>query len=386
MIKLYSFVSISNTRDTNNIDNLKLPSPSNNQQKKEEDEQDGNVSVKCNGYWTAWLEVTPTEMKGAGDVHVRVFVSYCKALPDIGGGTYQLLDFNGSVYLDGKEISTLNSVRDGTTLSVGDTRVVDEFDWPLTVGTHNITLKIRNTSGLQQYETTKMDSVSIRVFPLDYPLRLVDTSCSNLNFNFESSNYYTQGNYVSPLECTLNFRNVGDTQIYVKELSADISVSPPDLEEAIFGHKTVSVNENVKPSEVLTIQIQGKAVTTDRQMLLRVDGTTATFYIDYTIKGMIRGVNRVVGRGVSESVTMVHIDKKDIYLECGIEGAFLVFSFTKISKISGIANKAKTVGGLGIVLKFINLPEMAKNYAVSHDDEAQKTIEKFWDTLWGWNR
>ncbi|NJE06276.1 hypothetical protein E3E36_09000 [Thermococcus sp. M36] len=104
------------------------------------------------------------------------------------------------------------------------------------------------------------------------------------------------------------------------------------------------------------------------------------------IEGMINGASKIVGKGVSESITMIHIDKKDIYLECGIEGTFLVFSFTKISKISGIANKAKTVGGLGIVLKFINLPEMAKNYVVSHDDEAQKTIEKFWDTLWGWNR
>ena len=65
---------------------------------------------------------------------------------------------------------------------------------------------------------------------------------------------------------------------------------------------------------------------------------------------------------------------------------FLFFRLQRSLKISRIANKAKTVGGLGIVLKFINLPEMAKNYAVSHDDEAQKTIEKFWDTLWGWNR
>ena len=231
-----------------------------------------------------------------------------------------------------KEISTIDSMRDGTTLSVGDTRVIDELDWPLTVGAHNITLKIRHTSGLQQYETTKVNSVKVKVFPLDYPLELINISCSNLNFNFKASDYYTQGNYVSPMECTLKFQNVMDTQIYVKELSADISVSPEDLEEATPDHTTVSVNENVNPSEVLTIQIQGKAVTTDRQMLLRVDGTTATFYIDYTIEGMIRGVNRVVGRGVSESVTSVHIDKKDIYLEYGIEGTFLVFSFTKISK------------------------------------------------------
>ena len=36
------------------------------------------------------------------------------------------------------------------------------------------------------------------------------------------------------------------------------------------------------------------------QAYRKVDGTTATLCIDYAIKGMIRGVNRVVREGNSE--------------------------------------------------------------------------------------
>ena len=35
----------------------------------------------------------------------------------------------------------------------------------------------------------------------------------------------------------------------------------------------------------------------------KVDGTTATLYIDYTIEGMINGTNKIVGKGVITSTT-----------------------------------------------------------------------------------
>ncbi|NJE06278.1 hypothetical protein E3E36_09010 [Thermococcus sp. M36] len=230
---------------------------------------------------------------------------------------------------------------------VGETKVIEEFDWPVSVGNHNITLKIKNTSGLLDYIKTKTDSVSVKVMPLEYPLELTGISCSNLDFNFEASNYYTQGNYVSPLECTLKFRNVRNTQIYVKELSADISVSPPDLEEAIFDHKTVSVNENVKPSEVLTIQIQGKAVTTDRQMLLRVDGTTATLYIDYTIEGMINKVSKIVGKGVAKMDISVSVSQGTVYTD--VIGDVVIF-------IAGPKAEEDIVTKIPVVTKLTKIP------------------------------
>ncbi|MDI3476244.1 MAG: hypothetical protein PWQ95_1972 [Thermococcaceae archaeon] len=285
--------------------------------------------------------------------------------PDVGGGTYPLLDFTGSVYLDGKEIRTLNSVRDGTTLTVGTTQVVDEFDWPLTVGTHNITLKIRNTSGLPQYETTKTDNIVVRVLPLEYPLKLVSVSCSDLHFNFEASDYYTKGSYVSPLECTLSFENNVKTTMYIKELRADISVSPPDLKEAIPSHISIPINKNIGPGKIITIRIQETASTDDGQLLLRVDGTMVTLYIDYTIEGMIKEVNKVIGEGVLDNTVVVRVNTRVVWADYGYEGVTLFISFLKLSKVSKVARVAEATGKIGGALTILNklteIPNIPKN-------------------------
>ncbi|ASJ05616.1 COG1470 family protein [Thermococcus barossii] len=317
-------------------------------------------------YWTAWLGVSPTEMVGEGKVHVKVMASYCSALPDVGGDTIDLLYLGGSVYLDGREIHSFDTNANGNYLLVGKTRVIDEFDWPVSVGNHNITLKIKNTGGLLDYIKTKTDSVSVRGLPLEYPLELTEISCGNLNFNFEASNYYTQGNYVSPLECTLKFRNIESARIYVKELSTEISVSPPNLEEVIQDHIAVPVNENVNPGEIIPIQIRGKALTTDRQMLLRVDRTTATLYLDYTIDGIINGVSKIVAKGVTQSTIGINVDTKTVWADYGYDTVTIFISFVKITKATKIAKITKTAGKLGGVLtfldKFVNdIPNIPKN-------------------------
>ncbi|WP_206203950.1 hypothetical protein, partial [Thermococcus sp. GR4] len=159
-------------------------------------------------------EVTPTEMVGEGKVHVKVIASYCKALPDVAGGEIYLLELDGSVYLDRKEINHFE-YSNGKTISVGKTEVVTEFDWPLDVGLHNITLKVKNGSGLLGYIKTKTDSVIVKILPLEYPLKLTEISCDNLNFNFETMDMYSQEYYASSLKCALTFRNVDNTQIYI---------------------------------------------------------------------------------------------------------------------------------------------------------------------------
>ncbi|KUH32778.1 hypothetical protein APY94_08305 [Thermococcus celericrescens] len=330
------------------------------------DESDPSAPCSNGEYWTAWLEVSPTKMVGEGKVHVKIMASYCNALPDVGGGKINLLYLEGSVYLDGKEIHTFDTNTNGNYLLVDETKVIEEFDWPVSVGNHNIKLKIKNTNGLLDYIKTKTDSVSVRVLPSEYSLELTEISCSNLNFNFEASNYYTQGSYVSPIECTLKFRNAGDTQVYVKELSADISVSPPDLEKTIPDHIAVSVNENVNPGEAIPVQIQSKATTTDRQMLLRVDGTMATLYIGYMIEGIINGANKIVGKGVTEITIGINVDTRTAWADYGYDTATIFISFVKITKATKIAKIMKTAGKLTGVLtfldKFVNgIPNIPKN-------------------------
>ncbi|NJE06279.1 hypothetical protein E3E36_09015 [Thermococcus sp. M36] len=68
-------------------------------------------------YWTAWLEVSPTEMVGEGKVHVKVMASYCNALPDVGGNRIDLLYLEESVYLDSKEVHSFDTSDNGNVLA-----------------------------------------------------------------------------------------------------------------------------------------------------------------------------------------------------------------------------------------------------------------------------
>ncbi|AFL94535.1 hypothetical protein CL1_0324 [Thermococcus cleftensis] len=321
-------------------------------------------------YWTAWLEVSPTEMVGEGKVHVKVMASYCSALPDVGGDTIDLLYLGGSVYLDGKEIHSFDTNANGNYLLVGRTRVIDEFDWPVSVGNHNITLKIKNISGLLDYIKTKTDSVSVRVSPLEYSLELTEISCSGLNFNFKASRLYTQGSYVSSLECTLKFRNVNDVPVHITELSTEISVSPPDLEEAVPDHTTVSVNEDVKPGEFITIQIQDRTVTTDRQMLLRVDGTTATLYLDYTVEGMINGVSKIVVKGIAESTLRLSVNQGIVYADVTADLLLLIEGPKVSSKLTKWFPVIDKIPGGDAILSFIS-GQPIKNFILSKISEHQ---------------
>ncbi|GAB6101724.1 hypothetical protein JCM16138_09470 [Thermococcus atlanticus] len=341
-----------------------------------EDEKNGDIVVQLNGndevcgygdYWISWLDVMPTLVVGDGKVHVKVKATYCQPLPDVGGGRIPLLDLKGNVYVDDQKVSSFNTLDAGKSLSVGETGVIDEFDWPLSAGNHTILLKVRNLSGLQEDIKNETDKITVEMLPHnEYPLKLTDISCNDIKFNFEASNYYTRGGYVSPLECTLNFKNVENAPVYVTELSTDLSVSPPDLEEAIPDHKTVSVNENINPGEVIPIQIQSKATTTDRQMLLRVDGTTATLYIDYTIEGMINGANEIAGKGVAKMDISVSVYQGTVYTD--VIGDVVIFIAGPkaeegiVTKIPIITKLTKIPGGKQI-LGFLSL-EPFKNAIV----------------------
>ncbi len=349
-------------------------------QKFEEDEKSGNIIVQLNrndevceygDYWISWLDVIPTLMVGDGKVHVRIKATYCQPLPDVGGGRILLLDLRGDVYVDNNKVHSFNTLNAGESLSVGETKVIDEFDWPLNSGNHSIILKVKNLSGLQEDIKNKTDIVTVEVLPHnEYPLKLTDISCNDLNFNFEASNYYTQGNYVSPLECTLKFKNVEDTPIYITDLSTGISISPPDLEKAIPDHITVSVNEDVKPSESITIRIQDKAVTTDRQMLLRVDGITATLYLDYTIEGRINGISKIAGKGVAESTLRLSVNEGIVYADVTADLLLLIEGPkvpSKLAKWFPIINKIPK--GKEILSFILGYP--AKNFILSKISEHQ---------------
>ena len=90
------------------------------------------------------------------------------------------------------------------------------------------------------------------------------------------------------------------------------------------------------------------------QAYRKVDGTTATFYIDYTIKGMINGANKIVGKGVVSNIVGVKANTKVVWADYGYDGITLFISFLKISKASKISRVAEATGKIGGALAILN--------------------------------